>query len=117
MNEERRADAVIAAFARLWPKCFFVASEDRQPLMTGIHHHLRKHLQPMIDAQRISSRDIELALSRYTDCEAYQRKIASDASTVRIGLLGEKRGRVIDKQRQHAREWLSQRGQISAQAK
>jgi len=56
MNEERRADAVIAAFARLWPKCFFVASEDRQPLMTGIHHHLRKHLQPMIDAQRISAR-------------------------------------------------------------
>jgi sRNA-binding protein len=66
MNDERRADAVIAAFARLWPKCFFVAPEDRQPLMTGIHHHVRKHLQPMIDVQRISARDIELALSRYT---------------------------------------------------
>ena len=84
MNDERRADAVIAAFARLWPKCFFVAPEDRQPLMTGIHHHVRKHLQPMIDVQRISARDIELALSRYTDCEAYQADICSSEVTITV---------------------------------
>ena len=75
-KEVSRADEVIVAFARLWPKCFFVAPEERKPLMLHIHVQLHKHLQPMIEARRISERDIQIALARYTSCDSYRDRIA-----------------------------------------
>ena len=103
-KEVSRADEVIVAFARLWPKCFFVAPEERKPLMLHIHVQLHRHLQPMIEARRISERDIEIALSRYTSCESYQDRIAATGRTIRIGLHGEARGHVTHEQRMHARK-------------
>ena len=103
-KEVSRADEVIVAFARLWPKCFFAAPEERKPLMLHIHVQLHKHLQPMIEARRISERDIQIALSRYTACGPYQDRIAATGPTMRIGLHGEERGHVTHEERMFARK-------------
>lgn len=48
-----RADAVIAALARLWPRCFHVYEGRRRPLAIGIDRMLIEHMQPAIKAGRL----------------------------------------------------------------
>jgi hypothetical protein len=94
-DEVARADAVIAALARLWPKCFFTAPSKRRPLMIGIDRELIVLLRPAIDAGRVSENDIRLALKRYTTDDAYLRRCIKRLAS-RIGLNGEKTG-IVDR--------------------
>ena len=66
-----RANAVISAFARLWPRCFFVYERRRRPLQIGIDKVLIDQLQPAIKAGRISETDLRLALCLYTRADGY----------------------------------------------
>jgi sRNA-binding protein len=88
-----RADAVIAALSRLWPKCFFVLEKRRRPLKVGIGVEIREAMAPAIAAGRISTDDITLALKRYTGSSGYLEH-ASIYNNVRIGLSGRPAGRV-----------------------
>ena len=59
-KEVSRADEVILAFARLWSKCFFVAPDERKPLML---HHLPISSQAL--AAKTAGRDKLSSRSRH----------------------------------------------------
>lgn len=88
-----RADAVIAALARLWPRCFSVDRDRRRPLMIGIDRALIAQMRPAIESGRISVADLSMALARYTACEQYLKRCAVTGAD-RINLSGDTVGRV-----------------------
>jgi hypothetical protein len=100
-----RADAVIAALAKLWPRCFSTHPPMRKPLMIGIDAVLIKAMQPAILAGRISEEDLRLALRRYTSSKGYFRHCAVIGSA-RINLSGEKAGTVDPAHVKYARALL-----------
>jgi hypothetical protein len=60
-GEVARADQVVMALARLWPRVFFVDEEKRRPLAIGIGKLLLDQMAPAIAVGRISAADITLA--------------------------------------------------------
>jgi sRNA-binding protein len=103
-----RADAVIEALARLWPRCFFVFEGRRKPLAVGIHEELCRQLEPMIRAGRINERDIAIALRRYAANSCYLYSCAHEGA-VRIGLNGKPCGAVSAEQAARAQRLLDRR--------
>jgi sRNA-binding protein len=101
-----RADEVIDALSRLWPLCFFVAEEKRRPLKVGIGDELKEVMAPAIEAGRISTDDIAVALRRYTGSDGYLEH-ASIFDNARIGLDGRPAGRVSHQQANYSRALLS----------
>jgi hypothetical protein len=102
--EVRRADDVIAALARLWPKTFFVEPDRRLLLVIGIGDKLREIMLPAIAAGRSSSLDIFIALRRYVNSARYLEACLFNAP--RIDLSGEAAGRVSYRQSLYAIERL-----------
>jgi sRNA-binding protein len=102
--EERRADQVILALARLWPRTFFVDPERRLPLEIGIGEELKEIMAPAIKVGRISTHDINIAIRRYVDSRGYLEACLFNAP--RLGLRGEPAGRVSYRQSLYAQERL-----------
>jgi ProP effector len=111
-NERRadavRADAVIAALARLWPNRFSVLESRRKPLAVGIHEELHRQLEPMIRTGRISGRDIVIALRRYAANPCYLY-FCTHEGAARVGLNGRPCGTVSAEQAARARRLLDRR--------
>lgn len=103
-----RANQVIAAFARLFPRCFHVYERRRRPLMLGIDKVLIGQMEPAIKAGRISESDVKLALRLYTLADGYLDH-CSVCGNVRIGLHGQPIGTVTEEHARRARELLSRR--------
>jgi sRNA-binding protein len=93
-TQAARADQVIAALARLWPKCFAVYQRRRRPLMIGIDRVVIALMKPAIAARRISEVDIRRALRWYTNSEGYLARCVI-AGTERIALDGAPAGPAV----------------------
>jgi sRNA-binding protein len=102
--EARRADEVLAAFSRLWPRTFFVEPDRRLPLEIGIGDELKEVMEPAIKLGRISTHDINIAIRRYVNTRGYLENSTFNAP--RIGLNGEPTGRVSLRQSLYAEERL-----------
>ena len=104
-----RADAVIAALARLWPQCFAVYERRRRPLAIGIDKVVIEQMAPAIKAGRISEADIKMALRCYVGATGYLRGRAIIGNP-RIGLDGQAAGpAVTEADARSARRMLAQR--------
>jgi sRNA-binding protein len=100
-TQAARADAVIAALARLFPKCFAMWQRRRRPLMIDIDRALIALMKPAIAAGRISEVDIQRALRWYTNSEGYLARCVI-AGAERIALDGSPAGTVTERQAAHA---------------
>jgi len=108
VEQTQRADAVIFAFAKLWPSCFQVFQRRRHPLMIGIAEALIAQMEPVIKAGRISESDIRLALVRYTGATSYLQ-CCSIVGDDRIDLGGQTVGAVTKLQAKSARGRIAKR--------
>jgi hypothetical protein len=105
-DKAKRAEEVVLALARLWPKCFFVSESLRRPLMTGMREVLLDLMAPAIKAGRISADDLTTALQLYTGCDGYL-KHCTIINNARLNLNGEVKGTVEAKHAHRARAILA----------
>ena len=91
-------EALIAAFAAKWPRCFFVEEEKRRPLQLKIHFQI-------FGEYAWDDRDaIRAALRRYVCALRYLH--ALDVGAERIGLNGDPAGEVSEEEAYGAKRRL-----------